>query len=180
MPSLGSFYLYQLKRRKGTWLFMFYANPIYRCTLSVAVCVTSHVSVFCVCAPWDMCSALLLVEPANRKVAVMSLSLSRNPGSPGWDPVAGQEGILRQSCWRRWPLLIPLNMKQHRKQPCHHERKESNTEWNNSQGLYSGNFPWRVFTPQPENCLGNSSPLAFPPHMPPSTMPAQPIHSRAV
>ena len=60
--------------------------------LSVAGCVTGRVSVLCVCGcacvcacvcVWDTCAALLLVEPANRKAAAASLSLGRDPGSPG-------------------------------------------------------------------------------------------------
>ena len=43
--SLLSFYLYQLKRRKRTWLAVLYVSPVCWCTLSVAVYVTSHVSV---------------------------------------------------------------------------------------------------------------------------------------
>ena len=73
-------------------MFMFYASPICRCSaLSVAVCVTICVSVLCVvCASvsvcvylWYICSASLLVKPANGKVAAASLSLGRDPGFPG-------------------------------------------------------------------------------------------------
>ena len=45
MNVLLSFYLYQLKRRKRTWLAVLYVSPVCWCTLSVAVYVTSHVSV---------------------------------------------------------------------------------------------------------------------------------------
>lgn len=38
-----------------------------------------------------MCETSLLVEPANRKAAAVSLSVGRDPGSLGWDPAAGQE-----------------------------------------------------------------------------------------
>lgn len=44
-----------------------------------------------------MCSALLLVEPANRRVVAKSRH-GRGPKSLGWTPAARQEGL---SSWRR-------------------------------------------------------------------------------
>lgn len=51
----------------------------------MAVDVTSHVNVFVsVCLPlWYICLASLLVEPANREAAAMSLNLGKDPSSPG-------------------------------------------------------------------------------------------------
>ena len=49
-----------------------YAGAAEGSSVSVAVCVTSRVSVF-----WDTGSASLLVEPADRKAAAMTLSLDR-------------------------------------------------------------------------------------------------------
>lgn len=48
--------------------------------------VTGHVSVLCMCVSpclWDTCLASPRVESARGKVAAMSPSLGRDPGSPG-------------------------------------------------------------------------------------------------
>lgn len=90
VSSLVSFHLYQLKKRKRTWLFVFYASPVCRCTLSVAACVTSHVSVLCMCALGTRAQFCY----CNRKVAVACLGLGRNLGPQAGAPVVRQEGAL--------------------------------------------------------------------------------------
>lgn len=68
-------------------------------TFSVIICVPALcVSVCLFLCLWDVCSALLLVEVENRKVAAASLCLSRDHRSLGSSP--GQE-----SCWTRWLFL---------------------------------------------------------------------------
>lgn len=73
-------------------------------TLSVTLCVTGCVGVLCECVCphecvsmclWDMYSALLLVEPAKGKASAMSLSLDRDPGSPGLGSSGRAGGIPR-------------------------------------------------------------------------------------
>lgn len=48
----------------------------------VAACLTSCLSVLCVCL-WDTCTALLLVESAHGKAGAAFLGLGRDSGSPG-------------------------------------------------------------------------------------------------
>lgn len=63
------------------------AGGVVGSTSSVALCATRHVSVLSVCVlclcVWDLCSASLPGEPANRQVVAMSPCLGRDPWSPG-------------------------------------------------------------------------------------------------
>lgn len=60
-------------------------------TFSVSICVTSLVSVLCMCmCVWDLSSTSLLVDPAKGKVAATSFSLGL--WAPGWALAARQEG----------------------------------------------------------------------------------------
>lgn len=98
VSSLVSFHLYQLKKRKRTWLFVFYASPVCRCTLSVAACVTSHVSVLCMCA--------LGTLSTTGKWQLHALAWAET-----WVPRLGLQWSGKRepwSCWRRWLLVIPL------------------------------------------------------------------------
>lgn len=122
----------------------------------MAVCVTSYVSVL-----WDTGSTSLLVEPANRKVAVVSLSLYGNPGSLGWAEQSPGTGLLEEVVAPN----TPFSRKQHRKTRnslvIMKGKKVIQSGTNNSPCLCSGNFSWTVLTPWSEkNCLGNSYPLA--------------------
>lgn len=77
-----------------------YAGAAEGSVVSVAFCVTGHVSVL-----WDMCSDSLLVEPADGKVAAITLSLGRDPGAPDWTPAARQEGVLGPKLWQVTAIL---------------------------------------------------------------------------
>lgn len=61
---------------------------------------------------WDTCSHLVLVEPANRKVAGISLSLEREPGS------LGRRKPQPWSCWRLHLLTTSLNTEKGQKRYC--------------------------------------------------------------
>lgn len=74
----------------------------------VTCCITVlslRVSVF----PWDMCSALLPVEPANEKAAAASPSLGRDPGSldTGFGPRGQADVVQEQNSWRNKPHSSP-------------------------------------------------------------------------
>lgn len=76
----------------------------HTCFSDLSVCVCE-----CVC---ETCSALLLVEPAKGKASAASLSLGRDPGSPGhWDGLQqwGKRSAQTWNCWRWWALETPLN-----------------------------------------------------------------------
>lgn len=96
VSSLLSFHLYQLKKRKGTWLFVFYASPVCRCTLSVAACVTSHVSVLCVCALGTRTQLYYWLNRQTRKWQLHALVWAET-----WVPRLGLQWLGRMEPWDR-------------------------------------------------------------------------------
>lgn len=74
--------------------------------------VTGRVSVLSVCVSvclsLDMCTASLLVEPANGEAAAASLYLGRDPAS--WAPGARQEGPRLEQLEEAAVHITSLNM----------------------------------------------------------------------
>lgn len=109
VPSLVNICIYKPEKKKGSWLSVYVLCEFcWRQSLTAAgfvtCCITVlslRVSVF----PWDMCSALLPVEPANEKAAAASPSLGRDPGSldTGFGPRGQADVVQEQSSWRNKP-----------------------------------------------------------------------------